>query len=59
MDTDRFLILENKSGQEEGWATPCPDFLRTNLVSRNSDLQTTLNKEVGKVKTLVLKSVNG
>lgn len=57
---DRFLILESKSGREEGWVTTCPDFLRTHWVSRNSDLQTTLNKkEVGKVKTLVLKSENG
>lgn len=50
---DRFLILENKSGREGGWVTTCPDFLRTDWVSRNSDVQTTLNKkEVGKVKTL-------
>lgn len=40
---DRFPILENKSGQEEGWVTTCPNFLRTNWVSRNSDLQTSLN----------------
>lgn len=26
IDMDRFLILENKTGQEEVWVTTCPDF---------------------------------